>query len=159
MKEIKDIFENKRLSFIEFLHTKDGQFLCGGFTLDPITRKRLNFKFTKSFGWEHLSVSTPTKCPSWDQMCFMKEQFWTDDEACVEYHPKKEDYVNNHNYCLHVWRPYEVELPTPPSIMVGVRNIDDLQYMVDNIEKYRIQDSDIIRDEYCIIREKGKVVH
>ena len=157
MKQIENIFKNKRLSFIEFSRNPDNECVIGGFTIDPKTNKRLNFKFSRSNGWEHLSVSMPNRCPSWEQMCFMKEQFWEDDEACVEYHPKKEDYVNNHNYCLHIWRPYEIELPTPPSIMVGVRNMDDVQYLIDNLDKIQIKDA--IKDEFYIQRKQGMVVH
>lgn len=157
MKQIKEIFENKRLSFIEFVRNTSNECIIAGFTIDPKTNKRLNFKFSKANSWEHLSVSIPNKCPSWEQMCFMKEQFWEDDEACVEYHPKKEDYVNNHNYCLHIWRPYNAELPTPPSILVGVRDINDLQYVTKNIDKYTIKNA--IKDEFYIPRKQGIVTH
>lgn len=157
MKDFKEIFENKRLSFIEFSRNENGECVLGGFTVEPITNKRLNFKFTKTHGWEHLSVSMPNKCPSWEQMCFIKDQFWRDDEACVEYHPKKEDYVNNHKYCLHIWRPYEVELPTPPSIMVGIRNTDDVQYLLDHMDELRIKNE--IKDDFYIPRKQGITVH
>lgn len=157
MRQIEEIFNNKRLSFIEFVRNTSNECLIAGFTLDPKTNKRLNFKFSRANGWEHLSVSMPNKCPSWEQMCFMKEQFWEDDEACVEYHPKKEDYVNNHNYCLHIWRPYNFELLTPPSIMVGVRDINDLQYVTENIDKYTIKNA--IEDEFYIPRKQGIVAH
>ena len=52
----------------------------------------------------------------------MKDIIWGEDECCVEYHPRKEDYVNNHEHCLHIWKPTEEYLPTPPSILVGFRN-------------------------------------
>lgn len=83
--------------------------------------KPLNFIFSNGCGFEHLSVSTPTRCPTWEEMCIMKEIFWKDDEVCMQLHPKKEEYVNNHNYCLHIWRPINQEIPTPPSVMVGIR--------------------------------------
>jgi hypothetical protein len=83
--------------------------------------KGLHFIFSWSCGYEHLSVSTPVRTPSWDEMCKMKEIFWKDDEVCMQLHPKKEDYVNNMKYCLHIWRPINEKIPTPPSIMVGFR--------------------------------------
>ena len=83
--------------------------------------KALHFIFSWGCGFEHLSVSTPIKTPTWEQMCFMKEIFWKDDEVCMQLHPKKEDYVNNMEYCLHIWKPIEKEIPTPPSIMLGFR--------------------------------------
>ena len=151
MKDYKEIFDNKKLH-LSFFERSENMLCCGGFTLDSITRKRLNFKFTKANGWEHLSVSMPNKCPSWEMMCDMKNIFWDEDECCVEYHPKKSDYVNNHNYCLHIWKPYEEELPIPPVLFVGLRNIDDAKELADNIDKYRIKDSDTIKDEYYIKR-------
>ena len=152
MKDYKEIFENGRLS-LSFFERSENMLCCGGFALEQVTRRRLNFKFTRANGWEHLSVSMPNTCPSWEAMCYMKEQFWEDDEACVEYHPKKEDYVNNHPYCLHIWRPYETELPTPPRIMVGIKDLEDAQYLAENISKYQMKDNEIIKDEYYIKRK------
>ena len=94
--------------------------------------KALHFIFSWGCGFEHLSVSTPIQCPSWEQMCKMKDIFWREDEVCMQLHPKKEDYVNNMPYCLHIWKPIEKEIPTPPSIMVGFRKgktIEDLKLL------------------------------
>lgn len=71
-------------------------------------------------GWEHVSVSTAVRCPTWDEMCYVKNLFWDDEDCVVQYHPPKADYINNHPHCLHLWRPTEVEIPRPPSILVGV---------------------------------------
>ncbi len=83
--------------------------------------KALHFIFSNGCGFEHLSVSTPLKTPTWEQMCKMKDIFWNEDEVCMQLHPKKEDYVDNMRYCLHIWKPIDKEIPTPPSIMVGFR--------------------------------------
>lgn len=74
-------------------------------------------------GWEHVSVH-PYKnryTPSWEDMCALKDMFFYDDEVVVEYHPAKSEYVNNLSNCLHLWRPTDAVMPTPPSIMVGVK--------------------------------------
>lgn len=103
--------------------------------------KTLHFIFSNGCGFEHLSVSTPIKTPTWEQMCKMKEIFWEDDEVCMQLHPKKEEYVNNHNNCLHIWKPIEKEIPTPPSIMVGIRkehieeDIKQIKEMYDDMAK------------------------
>ena len=81
----------------------------------------LHFIFSWGCGFEHLSVSTPIKTPTWEQMQKMKEIFWRDDEVCMQLHPKKEDYVNNMQYCLHIWKPIDKEIPIPPRVMVGIR--------------------------------------
>jgi hypothetical protein len=76
-------------------------------------------------GWEHVSVTIgplnkhPTRCPTWDEMCWVKAQFWREDECVVEYHPPKSEYVSCHPYCLHLWKPIGIELPLPDSILVG----------------------------------------
>jgi hypothetical protein len=70
--------------------------------------------------WEHVSVSRPDRCPSWAEMCLVKDLFWSPEDTVVQYHPPKSDYVNNHPYCLHLWRPVGIELPRPPASMVGV---------------------------------------
>lgn len=74
-------------------------------------------------GWEHVSVCPYKRhyTPTWDDMCRVKDMFFRDDEAVVQYHPAKGQYVNNMGNCLHIWKPTSATLPTPPSIMVGVR--------------------------------------
>jgi len=55
-------------------------------------------------GWEHVSVSYANRCPVWDEMCFIKDLFWTEEETVLQFHPKKTEYKNVHKYCLHLWR-------------------------------------------------------
>lgn len=83
--------------------------------------ENLVFIFSWGGDWEHLSVSTQIKTPTWEQMQKMKEIFWGDDEVCMQLHPKKEDYVDNMPFCLHIWKPLKHKIPTPPSVMVGFR--------------------------------------
>ena len=66
----------------------------------------------------------------------MKEIFWKDDEVCMQLHPKKEDYVDNMRFCLHIWRPINQEIPTPPSIMVGLRKGKEKEDMKMLLELY-----------------------
>lgn len=71
--------------------------------------------------WEHVSVSIPRakRCPTWEEMCWIKSLFFRDDEVCVQYHPSAAEYVNVHPYCLHLWKPLAAELPRPPMVAVG----------------------------------------
>lgn len=73
-------------------------------------------------GWEHVSVSPVNKnrktCPTWEEMCEIKDTFFKPDECVVEYHPAKRNYVNNHEYCLHLWRPIDGKFPMPPMAFV-----------------------------------------
>ena len=78
-------------------------------------------------GWEHVSVSIWSKggkkqikrCPTWAEMCIVKSQFWSESDTVVQFHPPEKDYVNYHEYCLHLWRPINSEIKAPPSKLVG----------------------------------------
>jgi hypothetical protein len=71
--------------------------------------------------WEHVSVSTPRRCPNWPEMCFVKDLFWKKEETVVQFHPPESKYISNHPYCLHMFRHSKIEFPMPPDIMVGVK--------------------------------------
>lgn len=100
MRDLEDIKKNGYLKI-----EKEGEDGFGGTFYDKKTRCHLNFIMSWGCGFEHCSVSMPTRCPSWEQMCSIKELFWKDEECCMELHPPKSNYVNNHPYCLHIWRP------------------------------------------------------
>jgi hypothetical protein len=72
-------------------------------------------------GWDHISVSLPDRCPTWDEMSHVKRLFFGPTEWAMELHPAVGENVNNHPYCLHLWRPQDGRLPLPPSWMVGLR--------------------------------------
>jgi hypothetical protein len=73
-------------------------------------------------GWEHVSVSKKTYTPTWDEMCYVKSLFWDEEDTVIQYHPAKSQYVNNHPYCLHLWRPTKERVPVPDPILVGIKN-------------------------------------
>lgn len=80
-------------------------------------------------GWEHVSICPKNRTPYWDEMCMLKEMFWYEDETVIQYHPAKSNYVNNLKNCLHLWKPIEQftgELPVPPDIMVGIKEVGSL---------------------------------
>jgi hypothetical protein len=78
-------------------------------------------------GWEHVSVTValkngnPMRCATWEEMCFVKDQFWNRDEAVVQFHPPESDYINNHPFCLHLWKPSDREFRLPPANLVGFK--------------------------------------
>lgn len=69
-------------------------------------------------GWEHVSVSLKNRIPTWREMCYVKNLFFHEEETVVQYHPSKSEYINLCDTCLHLWRPTNLELPTPPTFMV-----------------------------------------
>jgi len=77
-------------------------------------------------GWEHVSLHTETVAgetvtPTWDEMCFVKDTFWQEEDCVVQFHPPKSEYVNMHPHVLHLWRPAGRNIDTPPSILVGLK--------------------------------------
>lgn len=92
----------------------------GAFVVKLKNGQSVNVIASDGMGWEHVSVSRSDRCPTWDEMCQIKAIFWDDDDCVVQYHPPRSEYVNNHKFCLHLWRPVGVQMPMPPSIMVGI---------------------------------------
>lgn len=73
-------------------------------------------------GWEHVSVSRTDRCLTWDEMCQVKAMFWSPEDCVLQFHPPESEYVNNHKFCLHLWRPIGVNVPMPDSILVGFKD-------------------------------------
>lgn len=64
--------------------------------------------------WDHVSVSRATRTPNWPEMDYIKSLFWNDEETVVQFHPPRSQWVNNHPFCLHLWRPADFEIQLPP---------------------------------------------
>lgn len=105
---------------------------CNGFFVIPhykISGYTINCQVSDGLKWQHVSVTISSKdrkverCPTWEEMCFVKSQFWNDDETVIQLHPPKSEYVNNHPYCLHLWKPDSIEIPLPDSLMVGNKSL------------------------------------
>ena len=58
-------------------------------------------------GMEHVSV-TPRhqfRIPTWNDMATLKGMIFKDEEEAYQVMPKKSEYVNIVENCLHLWRP------------------------------------------------------
>lgn len=73
---------------------------------------------SNEMGWDHVSVSTRHRTPTWDEMCVIKRLFFEDNETVIQYHPPESVYKNLHPYCLHMWRQHGKEIELPPIMMV-----------------------------------------
>jgi len=69
-------------------------------------------------GWDHLSVSTPHRCPTWAEMEHVKRLFFRPDEVAMQLHVATTDHISIHPNCLHIWRPHDVPIPLPPKEFV-----------------------------------------
>lgn len=98
---------------------KDGN---NGFFLIKIQSYECRIVASYGIGWEHVSVSMSNgKPPNWSIMCAVKDLFWEEEDVVVQFHPRKSEYVNFHEGCLHLWRKVGEDFPTPNPIMVGPR--------------------------------------
>ena len=114
MRELPEILNNNRLQVAET--GRDG---LAAYLVHPAYKpKQMLIIASWGGGWEHVSVSLEKRCPTWDEMCMIKEIFWKDEEVVVQYHPAKSEYVNIHPYCLHMWRKIGSEFETPPKSFV-----------------------------------------
>lgn len=88
-------------------------------------REGIKFRVVSSdgAGWEHVSVSIANKkrCPTWEEMCMIKNLFWSEEDCVIQYHPPKSQYVNNVGNCLHLWKPTNSNIPIPDSWLVGIK--------------------------------------
>ncbi len=64
--------------------------------------------------WEHVSVSFPDRCPTWEEMSMVKDLFWLPSETVIQFHPPKYKHINHHEFCLHLWKNTAQEIELPP---------------------------------------------
>ena len=103
-----------------------GDETCGNFIIPSEKCFKYHVIASANEGWDHVSVSLITgdeseqlkRCPRWDEMCFIKDLFFEDEEEVIQFHPKKSEYVNINPYVLHLWRPLGKGIPKPPTFMV-----------------------------------------
>lgn len=113
MKTIEELKKEPRLNITQI--GLDGGM---GWINLPISKRPLAVIFSNGGGWDHVSVSHRNKTPSWEEMCMVKDIFFDEEECVIQYHPPKSQYVNNHPYCLHLWRPQNKEVLMPPKVMI-----------------------------------------
>lgn len=124
MKNLKQLYEELEIRKDFQIIRKDFDGGMGVFTKGSL--KNMTVIWSYGGGWEHISIDGKNRMPTWNEMCQLKDMFFTYDECCVQYHPPKSDYVNNIPYCLHIWKPieqYSGALPIPPSLFVGIKGV------------------------------------
>ena len=92
-------------------------------------------------GWEHVSVAPMKRniMPTWEEMCFIKDLFFYENEAVLQIHPPKSEYVNMVKNCLHLWKCTYKEMVLPPQILVGInKNMSKSEFENKAKEAYEI---------------------
>ena len=103
------------------MHNVMGDDSNGAFVLRGPLGRDLFVMVSDGLGWDHVSASLVqkelTEPPSWEEMCWLKDQFFEPEETVIQYHPPKSQYVN-FSECLHLWRPQDQTIPMPPLVLV-----------------------------------------
>ena len=133
MKTVNEFLDSKQIYSQDLSFSEDGikGFIC-------IDRIDMSFVASWGGGWDHVSVAPLKKkiIPSWEMMCKVKDIFFKPDEAVIQIHPPKDEYVNNMPNCLHLWRANDKEMTLPPSFMVGLRKGQTIENLKAEIDEY-----------------------
>ena len=59
--------------------------------------------FFEGWWWDHLSISHKDRLPTWDELVAAKEAFFGTEREAIQFIPRRNEYVNLHKNCLHIW--------------------------------------------------------
>lgn len=92
------------ISVKEMVH-KDHDVTCGIYLEDETGLRVILSYSTERDGkiWQHVSVSREGRVPSYEELCMVKETLVGPEKGAVQVFPPKEEHVNYHPYCLHLW--------------------------------------------------------
>jgi len=115
-KNLPEKYEIRRINHPRYATPDYGD--IQGFFAIPFKNKQLHVMSGCGDGWDHVSVSLKHRCPTWDEMCFIKKIFWEPNETVIQFHPSIDVYKNLHKYCLHLWKPHNEIILLPPGDMI-----------------------------------------
>lgn len=118
MKTMEQIKQDNRLRIVH--EGEDGGHAYGALKA-TYRKEEMVIVFSWGGGWDHVSASFARRTPSWDEMCEVKDLFFTPEETCIQFHPSSDMYINNHPHCLHIWKNQGEAHELPPSWMVGIK--------------------------------------
>ena len=96
-----------------------GDETCGAFMVPSPVMGTLCVLASAGQGWDHVSVSTPNRTPTWQEMEHIKRLFFRDDACAMQLHVPPSAHISVHAHCLHIWRPHGLAIPLPPPSMVA----------------------------------------
>ena len=91
---------------------------CNGAFLITTSGGAMKVIMSDGGGWDHVSVSMPRRCPTWDEMKWVREMVFAPEECVLQFFPPVSKYINIHQFVLHLWRQQGVVTMLPPSRMV-----------------------------------------
>lgn len=82
-----------------------------GTSAQRFTRGPLNVLVAQEEGRWHLSISTPTRYPSWDEIADARYDLLPDSIQVAMMLPPRAQYVNVHPYVFHLWESRDTGIP------------------------------------------------
>lgn len=84
--------------------------------------------------WRHVSVSCEGRLPTYAELGEVRELFFDPEATVVQIMPPRSQWVNQHQFCLHLWQRLDQPLlPKGLHATVGVRNalpFDELEVVL-----------------------------
>lgn len=66
--------------------------------------------YSKENGREHVSISHPKRYPNWNELTFVRYKLMKPDVKVAQILPPREEYVNVHTNCFHLWELNDSEI-------------------------------------------------
>ena len=119
-------------------------------------------------GWDHVSVTIHkknggpvNKCPSYQEMMMIKEKLFSEEDVVFQLHPREEDYINTHPYCLHLWKPNNCNMVVPPLNSINNDELTENTYFEHEGIIVRIKTGELdgwqVARVYCFTKD-GKLI-
>lgn len=119
-------------------------------------------------GWDHVSVTihkknggSVKKCPSYQEMMMIKEKLFSEEDVVFQLHPREEDYINTHPYCLHLWKPNNCNMVVPPLNSINNDELTENTYFEHEGIIVRIKTGELdgwqVARVYCFTKD-GKLI-
>jgi hypothetical protein len=89
-----------------------------GWYLIPLGGQTFKVIASEGLGWDHVSVSHRSRCPTWAEMDHICRLFFRDDETVIQFHVPRAQHINVHAFTLHLWRSQTDPVILPPAAMV-----------------------------------------
>lgn len=104
----------KDFSFVEKYRVPGKRLLAnsqkvGVFSLPYVDNSRIEVIASQALGWQHVSatiVLNPVddpRIPTYKEMQTVQNLFFYPNERVIQYHPRRQDYVNDNPFVLHMW--------------------------------------------------------
>jgi hypothetical protein len=120
MRNLKELDEFRDISPEVIARYKSiGDGTCGVFNVPSPDGLVLRTIASSGASWDHVSVSLPDRCPTWQEMDLVARLFFRKYEVPIQFHVPTKDNINLHPYCLHLWRYHRRRQIMPPAWMVG----------------------------------------